>query len=74
LKPWRSVIDGDAFIFVFCFVDELLCFIGELLFSPADEAMTGLIVFPEGTMRPLKPLHVPKCNREPQKQLMPGGG
>src|SRR5262245_64971953 len=35
--------------------------------------MTGLIVFPKGTVRPLTPLHVPKCNREPQKQLVPGG-
>src|SRR5215510_10129343 len=73
-KPRRPVIDRDAFIFAFCFVGGLFCFVGELLFSPADEAMTGLIVFPKGKVRPLEPLHVPECNREPQKQLMPGGG
>src|SRR5262245_21651159 len=65
-KPRRPLIDRDAFIFAFCFV-------GKLFISPADEAMTGLIVLPKGIMRPLKPLHVPERNGEPQKQLMPGG-
>src|SRR5262245_46379990 len=49
-------------------------FVGELLFSPADKAVTGLIVFPQRAVRPLEPLHVPKSDREPQKQFMSGGG
>src|SRR5215475_14765008 len=67
LKRRRRVIDRDGFSFVFGFA-------GELLFSPAHEAMAGRIVFPQGTMRPLEPLHVPERDHDAQKQLLPGGG
>src|SRR5262245_36106946 len=67
LKPGRRVMDRDGF-------GRALCFIGELLVSPTDEAMTGLIVFPQRGVRPLAPIHVPKSDREPQKQLLPGRG